>query len=160
MMHGHGKSDSAIVAKKLANKIGRPTAEQVERRVEAEGNADQQSTRRAQDRISVSNALERIRHAARTRKKEQFTALLHHANIDMLRVPLYRQQAIIKRDAGVQIALSTLNDGVLRVGELLISIAAAMKREVLAETYIQADETPIGAQTHDKRGRNHQAYMW
>jgi hypothetical protein len=159
-MHGHGKSDSAIVAKKLANKIGRPTAEQVERRVEAEGNADQQSTRRAQDRISVSNALERIRHAARTRKKEQFTALLHHANIDMLRVPLYRQQAIIKRDAGVQIALSTLNDGVLRVGELLISIAAAMKREVLAETYIQADETPIGAQTHDKRGRNHQAYMW
>jgi transposase len=75
-------------------------------------------------------------------------------------LPLYRQQAIIKRDAGVQIALSTLNDGVLRVGELLIPIAAAMKREVLAETYIQADETPIGVQTHDKRGRNHQAYMW
>ena len=32
--------------------------------------------------------------------------------------------------------------------------------EVLAGTYIQADETPIGVQTHDKRGRNHQAYMW
>ena len=75
-------------------------------------------------------------------------------------LPLYRQQAIIKRDAGVQIALSTLNDGVLRVGELLIPISAAMKREVLAGTYIQADETPIGVQTHDKRGRNHQAYMW
>ena len=75
-------------------------------------------------------------------------------------LPLYRQQTIIKRDAGVQIALSTLNDGVLRVGELLIPISAAMKREVLAETYIQADETPIGVQTHDKRGRNHQAYMW
>ncbi len=75
-------------------------------------------------------------------------------------LPLYRQQAIIKRDADVQIALSTLNDGVLRVGELLIPIAAAMKREVLAGTYIQADETPIGVQTHDKRGRNHQAYMW
>ena len=75
-------------------------------------------------------------------------------------LPLYRQQAIIKRDAGVQIALSTLNDGVLRVGELLMPIWAAMKREVLAETYIQADETPIGVQTHDKRGRNHQAYMW
>jgi transposase len=74
-------------------------------------------------------------------------------------LPLYRQQAIVKRDAGVQIALSTLNDGVLRVGELLIPIAAAMKREVLAGTYIQADETPIGVQTHDKRGRNHQAYM-
>ncbi|MFZ0746834.1 MAG: IS66 family transposase [Terracidiphilus sp.] len=75
-------------------------------------------------------------------------------------LPLYRQQAIIKRDAGVEIALSTLNDGVLRVGELLIPISAAMKREVLTGTYIQADETPIGVQTHDKRGRNHQAYMW
>ena len=35
-----------------------------------------------------------------------------------------------------------------------------MKREVLAGTYIQADETPIGVQTHDKLGRNHQGYMW
>jgi transposase len=75
-------------------------------------------------------------------------------------LPLYRQQAIIKRDAGVEVALSTLNDGVLRVGELLIPVSSAMKREVLAGTYIQADETPIGVQTHDKRGRNHQGYMW
>jgi transposase len=75
-------------------------------------------------------------------------------------LPLYRQQAIIRRDAGVEIALSTLNDGVLRVGDLLIPISAAMKREVLAGSYIQADETPIGVQTHDKRGRNHQGYMW
>lgn len=35
-----------------------------------------------------------------------------------------------------------------------------MKRELLAGSYIQADETPVGVQTHDKRGRNHQAYMW
>lgn len=89
MMHGHGKSDSAIVAKKLANKTGRPAAERVERRVEAKGNADQQNTRRAQDRISVSHALERIRQAARTRKKEQFTALLHHVNIDLLRLAYF-----------------------------------------------------------------------
>ncbi len=89
MMHGHGKSDSAIVAKKLANKTGRPAAERVERRVEAKGNADRQNTRRAQDRISVSHALERIRQAARTRKKEQFTALLHHMNIDLLRLAYF-----------------------------------------------------------------------
>jgi transposase len=75
-------------------------------------------------------------------------------------LPLYRQQAILKRDAGVEIALSTLNDGVLRVGELLMPISAAMKREVFSGNYIQADETPIGVQTHDKRGRNHQGYMW
>ena len=89
MMHGHGKSDSAIVAKKLANKTGQPVAEQVERRAGTEGNADQQNTRRAQDRISVSHALERIRQAARTRKKEQFTALLHHVNIDLLRLAYF-----------------------------------------------------------------------
>lgn len=88
-MHGHGKSDSAIVAKKLANKTGRLAAERVERRVETEGSADQQNTRRAQDRISVSHALERIRQVARSRKKEQFTALLHHVNIDMLRLAYF-----------------------------------------------------------------------
>jgi hypothetical protein len=30
MMHGRGKADSAIVAKKLANKAGQPTAERAE----------------------------------------------------------------------------------------------------------------------------------
>jgi hypothetical protein len=77
VMHGHGKSDSAIVATKHANKIRLLVAERVEQRAEAKGNADQQNMRRAQDRISVSHALESIRQAARTRKKEQFTALLH-----------------------------------------------------------------------------------
>jgi RNA-directed DNA polymerase len=65
MMHGSGKSDSAIVATKPTNKAGQPDAEPVERRAETKGNASQQSTRRAQDRESVSQALERIRQAAR-----------------------------------------------------------------------------------------------
>src|SRR5947208_6699222 len=61
MMNGRGKSDSAIVAGKPTNKAGQPAAEPVEPRAEAEGNASQQSTRRAQDRESVTQALERIR---------------------------------------------------------------------------------------------------
>jgi hypothetical protein len=64
MMHGPGKSDSAIVARKPTNKAGQPAAEPVERRAGAEGNAGQQSTCRAQNRESVSQALERIRHVA------------------------------------------------------------------------------------------------
>ena len=56
-MHGHEKSDPVIVARKPTNKAGQPAAESVERRAEAEGNASQQSTRRAQDRESVSQAL-------------------------------------------------------------------------------------------------------
>ena len=64
MMHEPEKSDSAIVATKPANKAGRPAAEPVERRAETEGNAGRQSTCRAQDRVSVSQALDRVRQAA------------------------------------------------------------------------------------------------
>jgi RNA-directed DNA polymerase len=84
MMHGRGKSDSAIVAVKPTNKAEQSAAESVEPRAETEGNASQQSTRRAQSRVSVSQALERIRRVARERKKEKFTALLHHISIDLL----------------------------------------------------------------------------
>ena len=89
MMHGYEKSDPAIVAMKPTNKAGRLAAEPVERRAGAKGNADQQSTRRAQDRESVSQALDRIRQAARQRKKERFTSLFHHINIQLLRTAFF-----------------------------------------------------------------------
>ena len=54
MMHGREKSDSAIVAGKPTNKAVLTAAEPVERRAEAKGNASQQSTRRTQNRVSVS----------------------------------------------------------------------------------------------------------
>src|SRR5260221_10739066 len=63
MMHGREKSDSGIVAGKPTNKAVSTAAEPVERRAETKGNAGQQSTRRTQSRVSVSQALERIRHA-------------------------------------------------------------------------------------------------
>jgi RNA-directed DNA polymerase len=86
MMHGREKSDLAIVAVKPTNKAGQPGAELVEPRVGTEGKAGQQSTRRAQNRESVSQALDRIRQAARQRKKERFTALFHHISLDLLRM--------------------------------------------------------------------------
>ena len=94
MMHEPEKSDLAIVAVKPANKVEPPApersaakrkaAEPVERRAGTKGNADQQSTYRTQSRASVSQALERIRQVARERKKERFTALFHHINIELL----------------------------------------------------------------------------
>jgi RNA-directed DNA polymerase len=84
MVNGCGKSDSAIVAGKPTNNAERSAAEPVEPRAEAEGNASQQSTGRAQERGTVSQALERIRQAAKQRKKEKFTALLHHVSVDLL----------------------------------------------------------------------------
>src|ERR1700676_3631539 len=89
MMHGRKKSDSAIVAMKSANKVGQPTTEPTEPRAEAKGNASQQRTRRAQDRESVSQALERIRKVAKERKKERFTSLFHHLSQETLRTAFF-----------------------------------------------------------------------
>jgi RNA-directed DNA polymerase len=89
VMHGHEKSDSVTVAKKLPNKAGQPAAEAVERKTGTKGNTGQQRTRRAQIRERVSHALERVRKAARQRKKEKFTALLHHISVETLEVAYY-----------------------------------------------------------------------
>ena len=85
MMYGREKSDLAIVATKPANNAGRPAAEWVEPRAGTEGNTGQSRTRRTQSRYSVSQGLDRVRNAARQRKKERFTALLHHVTVDLLR---------------------------------------------------------------------------
>jgi RNA-directed DNA polymerase len=95
VMHEPEKSDSAVVAVKSTNNAEQSAAESVERRAGTKGNVGQQSTRRAQDRESVSQALERVRQAARQRKKEQFTSLLHHVDPAMLRTVFYA----LKRDA-------------------------------------------------------------
>jgi RNA-directed DNA polymerase len=85
MTHGGGKSDEAVVAVKPANEAEASAEEPVERRAEAEGNAGQVSTGRMPSRGTVSQGLERIRQTAREKKKEKFTALLHHISVDLLR---------------------------------------------------------------------------
>src|SRR6516164_4317118 len=64
MMHGPEKSDSAIVAGKPTNKAEWSATELVERRAGTKGNAGQFSTRRTQSRISVTQALARIRQSS------------------------------------------------------------------------------------------------
>jgi transposase len=75
-------------------------------------------------------------------------------------LPLYRQSVMLERDAGVSISRATMDGWVMSVGGLLIPIAAAMGRELVGGSYIQADETTVGVQLHDKSGKNHQAYLW
>ena len=89
MMNGREKSDLGVVAGKPTNKAGKPAAEWGEPRPETKENAEQQSKHRAQDRARVSQALDRVRQAARQRKKERFTALLHHVSVDALRIAFY-----------------------------------------------------------------------
>lgn len=74
--------------------------------------------------------------------------------------PLYRQSMILQRDLGLEISRATLDGWVLKVGELLIPMVAAMRRELISGSYIQADETPVDVQMHESRGQNHQAYLW
>ena len=95
MTHRGGRSDPGIVAVKPANKAEPSAAELVEPRTGTKGNADQQSTRQAQDWESVSQALARIRQAAKLRKKERFTSLLHHVSVDLLRLSFFA----LKKDA-------------------------------------------------------------
>jgi len=75
-------------------------------------------------------------------------------------LPLYRQRAILMRDLGIDVALTTINDAVLRVGELLIPVVDTMKRDLVTGGYIQADETHVDVQTPDKKGSNHRAFFW
>jgi RNA-directed DNA polymerase len=103
-MHEREKSDPAIGAGKPTNKAEASAhaehgvsdaAELVEQRAGAKGNADEQSTHRTQGRERVSQALDRVRKAARLKKDEKFTALLHHINLDLLQEAFFA----LKRDA-------------------------------------------------------------
>jgi RNA-directed DNA polymerase len=95
MMHDQKKSDLSILAVKSANKGGKPSAESMERREGAEGNAVENRTGRTPSRESVFQGLDRVRQAAKAKKKEKFTALLHHVDIELLGAAF----SWLKRDA-------------------------------------------------------------
>ena len=96
MMHDREKSHSAIVAAKPTNKAGSvPAAEPVEPRAGTKRNAGEQSTHRTQGWVRVTQALDRVRQAARQRKEEKFTSLFHHLSIDLFRESFFA----LKRDA-------------------------------------------------------------
>ena len=70
-------------------------------------------------------------------------------------LPLYRQAAMLEREAGIEIGRATLDGWVMRVGELLAPVVAVMRKDLLGATYLQADETTVPVQMHDGRGSNH-----
>jgi RNA-directed DNA polymerase len=95
MMHEREKSDTAVVAVKPTNKAGATAAEPVEPRAGTKRNAGGQSTHRTLGRVRVTQALDRVRQAARQRRTEKFTALFHHLSIDLIREAFLA----LKRDA-------------------------------------------------------------
>jgi hypothetical protein len=82
-----------------------------------------------------------------------------HAKYQM-HLPLYRQGMELERESGVLLSDSTLCDWVMECGFLLQAISRELMRELVAGTYIQADETPIGVRSSEHKGRNHRGYLW
>ena len=124
MMNGRGKSDFAIVAARPTNEAERSAAEPAEPRAEAEGNASQPNTCRAQNRISVPQALERIRKVARERKEEKFTTLFHHLSIDLLHEVFFE----LKEDAAPGADGLTWTDYEADLGRKLEDLHARVQR--------------------------------
>jgi RNA-directed DNA polymerase len=84
-MHDRGKSDGSVVPAKPPNNVGAPAAEAVEERGPAKGNAASKTRPGRRAGPGAPSALDRVRRRAQQDKKERFTALLHHVDVDRLR---------------------------------------------------------------------------
>jgi RNA-directed DNA polymerase len=98
-MNVREKSDSAVVPVNQSNNEGRPSAEAGEGRAQTKENIVQSNMRPTQSGKRVSQGLHGVRKAARERKHERFTALLHHLSVGLLRDSFYALQR--KASAGV-----------------------------------------------------------
>jgi transposase len=77
-----------------------------------------------------------------------------------LHIPVYRQCEAIFREAGVDLSRQTVCGVMGYVGSLLEPIRQVLRQNLLEGGYIQADETPIGVQSREVRGRNHTGQVW
>ena len=75
-------------------------------------------------------------------------------------LPLYRQSLILERETGISISRATMDGWIMHVGETVMPIVSTIRRDLLRDGYIQADETPVPVQMHDGRGKNHHAWLW
>ena len=125
MMDDTRKSDSRVVAEKSPNKTAQAAAEAMERRGLAEGNSPEHNTSRTQSRQGVPSALERVRQAAETDRKQRFTALLHHVyDVERLRAAYLAT----KRDAAAGIDGETWRHYGERLEANLLDLSARLQR--------------------------------
>ena len=86
------KSDCAVVPVNQPNKERQLSAEVGEGRAQTEENIVQPHMRPTQSGNRMSQGLDGVRRAAKERKQERFTALLHHMSVDLLRDSFYALQ--------------------------------------------------------------------
>ena len=83
------ESDRAIVSMNQPNKEERSSTEVGEKRARTKENIIPPNTNPTQSGEHVSQGLNGVREAAKERRQERFTALLHHRNVDLLRKSYY-----------------------------------------------------------------------
>src|SRR6201988_2630553 len=84
-MHVLEKADCAIVPVNRPNKGGQLPAEAGEGRTQMKENIDQPHMLLTQSGKGMSQGLDGVRKAAKERRQERFTALLHHLSVDLVR---------------------------------------------------------------------------
>jgi len=90
--HVSEESDRAVVPVNPPNKEDHSSAEVEEGRARAKENIVQSHTLPTQSGERVSQGLSGVREVARERRKERFTALLHHVSVALLRDSFYALQ--------------------------------------------------------------------
>jgi hypothetical protein len=75
-------------------------------------------------------------------------------------LPFYRQIEKFKREHDWNIQKSTLNDWFAACCMLLNPLYKALRKQVLASDYLQADESPLKVLDNTKPKTTHQGYMW
>ena len=74
-------------------------------------------------------------------------------------LPFYRQIAQLKR-AGLEVSSSTLGSWFQAVATLLEPLGDALRKEVLAQSYLQVDESPIPVQDNHHEKGIRKGYHW
>jgi transposase len=74
-------------------------------------------------------------------------------------LPLYRQVQRFKRE-GIRIAESTIGDWTASAANLLLRLKEPLWEDLVADGYIQVDETTIPVLDRNKPGKTHRGYYW
>jgi transposase len=73
--------------------------------------------------------------------------------------PLHRQEQIFKR-SGINLSRKLMCGWVEGAVDLLLPIYKALKKELMQESYLQADETTIDVQDRNIEGKLYSGYFW
>ena len=118
------KSDCAVVPVNQPNNEGQPSAEAGEGRAQIEENTVQSHMRPTQSGKRMSQGLHGVRQAAKERKQERFTALLHHLSVGLLRDSFYA----LKRQASPGIDGVTWQEYETGLEERLVDLHSRVHR--------------------------------